>query len=184
MTVSASAHTPNVAGRTCAECTLCCTIMGIKELEKPRNTVCPHARDGVCCTIYETRPRECALFYCSWLYTPDLGAHWRPAECGMVLYYDPHSRRMEVHVDEGKPNAWRDAPYYDELKAWARASAPERGQVIVWVGEQLTAILPDRDKPLGEMHTDELLVSVEYETPVNVIYDIVVMNKDDPRLKR
>ena len=70
------------------------------------------------------------------------------------------------------------------MRAWARASAPERGQVIVWVGEELFAILPDRDKPLGLMRTDELLVSVEYETPVNVIYDIIVMKKDDPRLKR
>jgi hypothetical protein len=157
--------------------------MGIKELEKPRNTVCPHSRDGVCCTIYDARPRECALFYCTWLYAPDLGAHWRPAECGMVLHYDPHSLRMEVHVDEARPQAWREAPFYDELKAWARASAPVRGQVIVWIGEQLTAILPDRDKPLGEMRTDQLLVSMAYQTLAGVSYDIEVMDKDDARLQ-
>ncbi len=52
--------------------------MGIKELDKPRNTHCPHCMVNVGCTIYDTRPGECGAFYCTWLYVGDIADYWRP----------------------------------------------------------------------------------------------------------
>lgn len=158
--------------------------MGISALNKPRNTHCPHATLGKGCQIYADRPAECAKFYCSFLIDADVPGHWRPKRSRMLLYYDAEARRMEVHVDPAKPDAWKGAPYHDELRTWARKAAPKRGQVVVCAGDEMIAILPDRDKRLGPMNADEVLVSVEYETPTNVVYDIIPMHKDDPRIPK
>ncbi|MEJ0023647.1 MAG: hypothetical protein WDN76_09600 [Alphaproteobacteria bacterium] len=78
MSVTDQAPSEIIPGRSCAGCTLCCTIMGIKELDKPRNTHCPHCMVNVGCTIYDTRPGECGAFYCTWLYVGDIADYWRP----------------------------------------------------------------------------------------------------------
>jgi hypothetical protein len=161
---------------------LCCTVLGVATLNKPRNTDCPHATNGACCQIYENRPAECAAFHCDFLIDSDLPKHWRPKRARMVLYYDGDAKRLGVHVDPAKPDSWRAAPYYDDLKRWARVAAPTRGQIIVFVGEEQIAILPDRDKKLGPRRDDQVLVCIEYETPVSTIYDVIAMDRADPRL--
>lgn len=158
--------------------------MGVSELKKPRNMLCEHAALHKGCQIYAVRPSECATFFCSFLIDPDVPGHWRPKRSRMMLYYDAEARRMEVHVDPNMPEAWKRAPYYDDLRSWARKAAPRRGQVVVCANDEMIAILPDRDKRLGRMNRDEVLVSVEYETPTNVIYDIIPMHKDDPRIPK
>jgi hypothetical protein len=175
---------PPVPGRNCNACTLCCTVLAVKALNKPPGVDCVHAVSGKGCQIYADRPAACVAFHCEFLLDPKLASHWRPKRSRMVLYYDDEAKRMGVHVDPARPDAWTQAPYYDDLKRWARAAAPIRGQVIVRVGEERIAILPDRDKRLGALDADQVLVSVEYETPVNVIYDVVAMDKNDPRLKQ
>ena len=171
-------------GRDCTDCTLCCTILGIQELNKPPGVECPHVKTHVGCTIYERRPRVCAAFYCGFLHQPDLAAHWRPKRSRMVLRFEDEARRIEAHVDPAKPDAWRKEPYYSELKAWARISAPLRRQVIVCVSQDdVIAILPDRDKRLGRVGQDETLACIEYQTPTgNVIYDVIVVKLNDPRI--
>jgi hypothetical protein len=156
--------------------------MRVPALKKPRNTACVHAKPGAGCQIYAQRPNECAGFHCAFLYMPEVPKHWRPKRSRMLLNYDDDAQRMEVHVDPAAPEAWRAAPYYDDLKTWARRYAPSRGQVIVWVGEELTAILPDRDKRLGPHRDGQVLVGMEYETPAGVIYDVIAMDQNDPRL--
>lgn len=53
-------------GRHCGGCTLCCSILGVKELEKPPLQDCPHCEIGKKCNIYSTRPKECIDFDCLW----------------------------------------------------------------------------------------------------------------------
>ena len=55
-----------VVNRHCGECTACCTILGVPELEKPRYTACEHDT-GKSCGIYEKRPGSCRSFKCVWL---------------------------------------------------------------------------------------------------------------------
>lgn len=52
--------------RSCGECTLCCTIMGVVELKKPVHTNCEH-QSCFGCKIYEDRPSSCKEFKCLWL---------------------------------------------------------------------------------------------------------------------
>jgi Fe-S-cluster containining protein len=50
--------------RSCGECTLCCSIQNIEELNKPEGVKCRHCNNG--CTIYEDRPTVCREFNCLW----------------------------------------------------------------------------------------------------------------------
>jgi hypothetical protein len=156
--------------------------MGISKLDKPRNTPCPHCTEGVGCSIYALRPPECQGFYCVWLYNTSIGGHWRPADSGLCLHFDPQTSRMEVHVDPDRPGAWMQSPFHEEMRAWSAASMPARGQVIVWEGEDLIAILPHADKHLGPMRPDQLIVTHEKSEAGALTYDVMIMDRDDPRL--
>lgn len=156
--MSGDAREAIVPGRSCATCTLCCTVLGIKTLEKPANAHCPHCALSAGCTIYDARPYECRAFHCAWLFVPDIDAAWRPAESGMVLHFDADAGRMQVHVDPERPESWRREPFHSHLRAWAAAAAPDGGQVTVLVGFNVIAILPDRDKALGEVRPGQMIV--------------------------
>lgn len=52
--------------RSCGDCRLCCKVMAIHELEKPRGEWCPHACSKGC-GIYSERPQSCRDFICCWL---------------------------------------------------------------------------------------------------------------------
>jgi hypothetical protein len=55
------------AERTCGDCTLCCKVLGVKELEKPTGQYCQHAVKSKGCGIYDSRPETCRSFRCMWL---------------------------------------------------------------------------------------------------------------------
>ncbi|MDE2182953.1 MAG: hypothetical protein KGJ78_08025 [Alphaproteobacteria bacterium] len=74
-----------VAGRTCGECTVCCTVMAIDkpEIQKEAGVTCRHCRGG--CRIYETRPALCRDYYCGWRQLPILDDAWRPDRSGVFV---------------------------------------------------------------------------------------------------
>src|SRR5687767_4771453 len=112
-----------VAGRSCAGCTMCCKLLSVQSLNKPRQKWSNHCNIGVGCRIYESKPRECSVFHCQYLLNKELTEAWKPAHCRIVLDYEPHATRIVVHVDSGRSDAWRREPYYSEIKQWAlRAS--------------------------------------------------------------
>lgn len=56
------------ADRTCGQCTACCTVLGIRELQKPAFQCCPNlAGAGGGCGIYGARPNSCRFYRCEWL---------------------------------------------------------------------------------------------------------------------
>jgi hypothetical protein len=57
---------PVIPSRSCSECRLCCRILAVYELKKPRGEWCGHACEKGC-GIYETRPQSCRDFACFWL---------------------------------------------------------------------------------------------------------------------
>ena len=119
-----------VEGRSCKGCTLCCKLLGIAELEKPRATWCRHCDVKAGCRIHGAHPAECKEFYCGYLTNPALDEHWAPIKSKIVLAYDEqHAPRLSVHVDPARPNAWREEPYYSQIKRWAVAAPvrPTRG---------------------------------------------------------
>src|SRR6266496_1039725 len=94
-----------VPGRSCGECSLCCTIFSITELNKPNNTHCQHCSTGQGgCVIYKSRPRECQEFYCGWLNKSMFDDEWYPHKSRIVLKDKTHKGRVEVYVDRDYPD--------------------------------------------------------------------------------
>jgi hypothetical protein len=135
--------------RECGSCTLCCKVLAVSALEKPLGVWCKHCRPGRGCGIYEERPQECRTFACLWLADPKFPDEFKPERSKLVFLLEANASRVVAHCDPGRPLAWREAENYRLLKNMATVSAQHGKQVVVALGETYTAILPDRDVPLG-----------------------------------
>ncbi len=176
---------PNmVAGRSCDGCTMCCKLVSVASISKERLKWCDHCNIGKGCKIYETRPIECRRFYCGYLINEPIGEHWKPSVSRMVLDYEPQANRIVVHVDQGRIDAWRAEPYYSEIKDWARRAADNRGQVVVWQGRDAVVVLPAEEKNLGPVRDDQFILTAERHGSSGVTFDVIVVEKDDPRLQK
>lgn len=51
--------------RHCNQCQACCTVMAVKEIDKPLGEPCKHLCEKGC-SIYEDRPEPCREFNCCW----------------------------------------------------------------------------------------------------------------------
>jgi hypothetical protein len=79
-------------GRSCGDCTACCTVKSVRELGKPSQTRCQH----ICaagCAIYEQRPASCGEYACLWRQGLIEGdERRRPDRLGVLIDYEPFSR--------------------------------------------------------------------------------------------
>jgi Fe-S-cluster containining protein len=171
-----------VPGRSCAGCTLCCKIMTVEEIAKPRNKWCQHCDIGKGCKIYDARPEACRLFYCHYLKEGGIAEHWKPSQSRMMMTYNNEAQRLCVYVDPARPDAWRKDPYYADLKTWAKNAVASKSQVVVFVGDDVTVILPDRDKPIGRVRPDQHLRVTMKNGPRGPEYDVELLDADDPLL--
>jgi len=102
-------------GTGCGSCTLCCTLLGVAELDKPGDTPCAHCREGRGCAIYPSRPPGCRDFACAWLVGHEDGKRpdpaLRPDRCH-VVFHEPVGRgaNLIAHVDPDHPRAWAEGP--------------------------------------------------------------------------
>lgn len=55
----------SIEPRECGQCTACCKVMIVPELNKPANFLCQYADGG--CKIYEHRPPTCKDWQCLWI---------------------------------------------------------------------------------------------------------------------
>jgi hypothetical protein len=169
-----------VPGRSCQGCTMCCKLMEIDTLAKPRGDWCPHCNQKQGCTIYAQRPEACRIFHCGYLRIPHLDERWKPAKAKFLINYETRHNRIVIHVDPARPDAWRVEPYYSEIRNWARNAARDQGLVVVWTGHHAVAILPDREKDLGHVRDDQLFLRLA-PAAASASYDIIVVDADDPR---
>ncbi|MBX9738720.1 MAG: hypothetical protein K2X62_01535 [Beijerinckiaceae bacterium] len=126
---------------------MCCKVPAVPALNKPRNVWCVNCLPGRGCGIYESRPDICRSFFCEWMLTEELGPEWKPdaAKFVMLLASDGN---LNILVDPGYANAWKDNRYYPRLKTTATWLI-ERGRlIIVLSGAEKIVILPDRDERL------------------------------------
>lgn len=72
--------------RECGDCTVCCKVLGIAELDKPVHTVCVNCSTGKRCDAYEARPASCRRFNCVWLTNDTLPDDLKPDRCGIVAF--------------------------------------------------------------------------------------------------
>lgn len=110
--------------RKCGSCTLCCTVIPVLELKKPKGVRCEHLRFGKGCTIYADRPRSCRQWSCRWLMQPELlpGGWLRPDHSHVIFDPSPDYLTMvnnetgerhdvdcqQLWVDTHHPDAHRD----------------------------------------------------------------------------
>ena len=147
------------AQRMCGTCTLCCKVMGIKEIEKPMGSWCPHCLPGKGCAIYGERPGECRTFTCDWLVAEALGPEWKPEKSKIVLV--SRHNRIVAYVDPATPGAWRKSPYFERLKALMEVNLKDGKLVYVAIGDRHTLLLPDGPRELGPLgRDDEVLVKL------------------------
>ena len=163
-----------VEGRGCDGCTLCCKLMPVDELAKPAATWCKHCEPASGCRIYDDRPHGCRVFSCGWLVNQAVAPHWRPRESRMVLDFQPAMNRLAVHVDPGRPDAWRKPPYHAELRIMATRMAEAGGYVLVACGANFTMLLAHQEFPLGHVLPSNRIVFAKTAGPGGWIYDVQV----------
>jgi hypothetical protein len=128
-----------MSARTCADCTLCCKVMAIEELEKPAGRWCQHCRPGRGCLIYADRPAECRAFSCLWLLDERFGPHWRPSQSKMVLTTSADG--IQIRCDPGFPDAWRKQPFHSEIGRLA-ASGEMHDVTVLVIASSISAWSP------------------------------------------
>ncbi|MFZ2031232.1 MAG: hypothetical protein WAU68_13040 [Vitreimonas sp.] len=170
-----------VEGRSCDGCSLCCHLLTIPELNKPALVWCTHCEIGKGCGIYASRPQVCADYYCEYRHNADLGEEWRPTKSMMVVTFDQALNRINIGVDPSRMGAWREAPYFQQIKTWALSILRQRGHLIVWEGPEAVAVLPDREVRLGEL--GNRVVVVMGRTTPREEYDVLALAPDDPLLQ-
>ncbi|SDR56910.1 hypothetical protein SAMN05519103_05535 [Rhizobiales bacterium GAS113] len=144
--------------RSCGTCTLCCKTMAVSALNKPRDTWCSHCRPGKGCGIYDTRPPECRSFGCLWLADPNFPDELKPERSKLVFVVEANGNRLVAHCDPGRPTAWKEPRTYRLIKDMAVRAAQSGRQVLVMLRGDYTAILPDRDVPLGAVEPGRSII--------------------------
>ena len=134
--------------RSCGDCNLCCKVMVIASLNKPANSWCPHAVKGGC-GIYGSHPDDCRTFRCRWIYDHGLGEAWKPNRAKFVVSVSTSGRRTNINLDVTQPTAWRRSPYYEQIKLWSREAWTGEGQVLLNLGDTVTAVFPEEELALG-----------------------------------
>jgi hypothetical protein len=178
---------PIIPGRSCKNCTLCCKVMRIYELNKPPGLWCSHCKPGIMCTIYENRPDSCRIFYCQYLTNGKLNEKWRPSRSRIVISRATLDvRQITAHVDPQRPDAWKQAPYYSQLKDWARWAIAKSNDVIVLVGvgARQYVVFPDRDVDLGVIAEGDTIVTSQRMTPAGIQWEVKVSRKEAPQPAR
>ena len=93
-----------MTGRSCGDCTLCCRLLGVPELEKPAGTWCASCEVGCGCGRYDDRPASCRNFECFWLMEDGFPDELRPDRSGVVIAFED-SDSVVLHVDPERPDA-------------------------------------------------------------------------------
>src|SRR5262249_6947975 len=117
--------------RVCGTCTLCCKVMRIPELAKPRDQWCQHCVPGKGCAIYTDprRPAVCAGFACGWVMAEGLPESMRPDTSHVVVAPPNEGAITAFHVDPDHPLAWRERLFLG--LAWFILQSQERIAVVV-----------------------------------------------------
>lgn len=118
--------------RQCGDCQLCCTLVPVRDIDKPAGKRCKHQRFGKGCAIYGRHPIDCQLWSCVWLTEPEqLRDMRRPDRAGYCI--DPcadfivmrhtitgeefRPEVVQIWCDPKRPHAHRDPALRDYLEA-------------------------------------------------------------------
>lgn len=157
---------------------MCCKVLGVDGIGKAKHQWCAHCGVGKGCAIYAERPGECREFNCLYVINDALGEHWFPARSKMIVCSNLDVGRLEIHVDGGRANAWRDEPFYSEIKQWSRAAARDNGQILVCLPDRTIVVLPHADVDLGKLEEDDRILCMEVMTPEGPVPEVRKVKAD------
>jgi hypothetical protein len=120
--------------RQCGDCTLCCKLIAVRELDKLAGQRCDHQRMGKGCSIYDRRPPSCRFWNCRWLVEDDTAELSRPDRSHYVVDIIPDF--VTAVPNDGGPKVpvqvvqvWVDPKYPDAHQDPAlRAYLARRGE--------------------------------------------------------
>ena len=171
--VSEDVNAASTSRKSCGDCSLCCKLMNVPELNKPRNVWCQHLVIGKGCGIHEARPDVCRGFYCRWTEDPALGPEWKPNKSKMVLAHHGEDR-LTVYVDPGATGAWRKEPYLSRLVAMARVGLENNGILKIVENGQTLVMLPHGAVDLGVVGPDDGIALEKKPVPGGFTYNVSV----------
>lgn len=171
-----------VAGRSCDSCTMCCKLLSIEVLEKPRAVWCTHCDKKRGCKIYDERPVACRTFYCGWRRIAHLDERWKPSQSKFLINYEAAHKRIALHVDPDRMGTWREAPFYTMIKSWAQTAEAEGGSLVVWTGRNVTVVSAREEFDLGALREDQYILPVDERGPGGTRRVYIAVEADDPRL--
>lgn len=90
--------------RSCGPCSVCCTRLGVGELDKRVDLDCWHIGLGGGCSVYDRRPTSCRLYTCMWL-RGDLPQDLRPDRSGILVSTSRVAGVPVLFVHEARPKA-------------------------------------------------------------------------------
>lgn len=134
----------------CQDCTGCCIVFAVKEVEKEFGEPCKHLGKtlfGQGCQIYAERPDACARYVCLWLDSQrrkdveKMPENMRPDITHVVLGWPWGTERDTLHVYPfpGHETAWQKPPVSTYLKNILLRGA----KVVVAVGDKRIALKGD-----------------------------------------
>jgi hypothetical protein len=107
-------------GKSCGECSLCCSVLEIEELKKPAGPPCANCRAGGGCAIYSTRPPVCRDFECVWLSDRAVPRTLRPDRIGTLFMEAHDADEYRAVCAPERPLAWRQPRVFAHLVAVAK----------------------------------------------------------------
>ena len=125
---------PLVPTSPCGPCTLCCKVMGVKDVT-PAGEWCQHAKKSRGCAIYDDRPQPCRDFQCLWVMGQfgEGAVELRPDRLHAVVTRTKDGTNIVVYEDAG----WRGharAFLHDTIRTYTRGDV--KNYVIVVCGEE------------------------------------------------
>jgi hypothetical protein len=133
---------------------MCCKVLHIAELAKPANQWCRHIARGGGCSIYDERFEICRGYRCLWLTDEGFGPDWQPNHCKFIMHQVAGNKGIWVNVDITSPHAWRQDPYYAQLKALSEMARDGSGFVAVCVGQRTFILFPEEDLEIADCPSD------------------------------
>jgi hypothetical protein len=121
------------AENKCGECTACCTLLGVKSLQKDDYVSCQH-ECAAGCAIYQNRPKECGIYECLWLQQyPGFSERFRPDKLRVICDLAESGGNWAIMVRELDEGVYeRD----DFVRNWVEYLAFKHLAVIVVVYKQ------------------------------------------------
>jgi hypothetical protein len=161
-----------IPGRTCGDCTVCCTVMAIDkpEIQKEAGVTCRYCVAGGC-AIYDARPGLCRDYHCGWRQLSVLDDSWRPDRSGVFVELEPHDGRTALSlVLIGNPLKTVRQPWFiDFVATGVRGDLPVMLGIPGPPGRQGASLTLDSDEMRAAARTSRAQVKAVLEAELKLL---------------